>query len=239
MALRLIEMVVSEKASERVAALLQNQQVLDVKLARLANHEVLVRVLLDVSQSECVLDLLNKEFVGVEGFRLVLLTVDATLPRPEPEPAPPPPALEAKPAQTERVSREELYDDIHDASRLSAIYLVMVVLSTVVAAVGLLRDNVATIIGAMVIAPLLGPNVALALATTLADFGLARTALTAGAAGVGTVLLLSAGLGLVFPVDAAEMQIALRTHVELGDIAIALAAGAAGVLAFTPASRPR
>ena len=54
-------MVVSETASERVSALLQDREVLDVKLARLANHEVLARVLLDVSQSERVLDLLSKE----------------------------------------------------------------------------------------------------------------------------------------------------------------------------------
>ena len=40
----------------------------------------------------------------------------------------------------------------------------MVVLSTVVAAVGLMRGDTAIIIGAMVIAPLLGPNMGLALA---------------------------------------------------------------------------
>jgi len=234
MALRLIEMVLPEAASEQVPALLQGQQVLAVNLARLERNEVLVRVLLDVSHSEGVLDVLNKQFAGLEGFRLVLLPVEATLPRPEPEPAPAPAAApEVKPAQTERISREELYNDIHDAARLDAVYLVMVVLSTIVASVGLLRDNVATIIGAMVIAPLLGPNVALALATTLADFRLARTALKAGAAGVGVALVLSVALGLFFPADPAQTEIAVRTHVQLGDIAVALAAGAAGALAFT------
>ena len=42
-------------------------------------------------------------------------------------------------------------------ARLTRVYLGMVILSTVVAAVGLLNDNVAVIIGAMVIAPLLDP----------------------------------------------------------------------------------
>jgi len=36
-----------------------------------------------------------------------------------------------------------------------------------VVAIGLLKDNVAVVIGAMVIAPLLGPNLAMALGTAL------------------------------------------------------------------------
>jgi uncharacterized membrane protein len=42
-----------------------------------------------------------------------------------------------------------------------------------VAAIGLLNNNTAVVIGAMVIAPLLGPNIALALAT-FASPGLAH-----------------------------------------------------------------
>jgi uncharacterized membrane protein len=38
-----------------------------------------------------------------------------------------------------------------------------------VVAIGLLKDNVAVVIGAMVIAPLLGPNLAMALGTALGD----------------------------------------------------------------------
>jgi len=45
----------------------------------------------------------------------------------------------------------------------------MTILSTVVVAIGLLKNNVAVIIGAMVITPFLGPNVALSLSTNLAD----------------------------------------------------------------------
>jgi len=42
-------------------------------------------------------------------------------------------------------------------------------LSTVVDTVGLEDDNVAVVIGAMVIAPLLGPNTAFSFATALGD----------------------------------------------------------------------
>jgi uncharacterized membrane protein len=63
--------------------------------------------------------------------------------------------------------RESLYEEIEKSARLDVNYLALVMLSTVVAAIGLIEDNVAVVIGAMVIAPLLGPNLALALGTAL------------------------------------------------------------------------
>ncbi|MHC4493145.1 MAG: TIGR00341 family protein, partial [Planctomycetota bacterium] len=110
-----------------------------------------------------MLDVLERQFTGTEGFRVILLPVEATIPRPpEPEPEPEPPPRS-------RVGREELLDDLASGTRITTVYLALVVLSTIVAAVGLMRDNVAVVIGAMVIAPLLTPNVALALATALGD----------------------------------------------------------------------
>jgi uncharacterized hydrophobic protein (TIGR00341 family) len=102
-----------------------------------------------------------------------------------------------------------------------------------VASIGVLRDNLAVVIGAMVIAPLLGPNVALSLATTLGDGNLARTALKASAVGIGLALALSFAIGYFLDVDPSIHEIASRTDVGLSDAAIALAAGAAGALAFT------
>jgi len=75
--------------------------------------------------------------------------------------------------------------------------LAMVVLSTIVAAIGLYYNSVVMIIGAMVIAPLLGPNMAMALATTLGDLPLLWRAFRASLAGIGTVMVLSAILGVL------------------------------------------
>lgn len=129
--------------------------------------------------------------------------------------------------------REELYDDLGEASKLTRVYVVMVALSTLVAAVGLIRGDIAIIIGAMVIAPLLGPNVALSLASTLGDPHLARRPLKAMGVGVATAAVLSVLLGVSLRIDPSAPQLAARTQAGLGDIALALAAGAAGSLAFT------
>jgi hypothetical protein len=137
---------------------------LEHRQIRLSDGEVLVRILLDAEQSEAVLDLLDKRFTGKEGNRVVILAVEATLPRPEPESVEAPEQAKPEEKSPKRISREELYEDIKDSAQCSLIYLAMVVLSTIVAAIGLYYDSVTIIIGAMVIAPLLGPNMALSLA---------------------------------------------------------------------------
>jgi uncharacterized hydrophobic protein (TIGR00341 family) len=132
-----------------------------------------------------------------------------------------------------RISREELYQDILDVTQFSKVHLVMVILSTLVAAIGILRDNVAIIIGAMVIAPLLGLNVALSLATTLGDEKLGRTALKTTVVGILAALAVSVCLGIFIPLDTTIHEVASRTEVGFGDIALALASGTAGALSFT------
>ena len=59
------------------------------------------------------------------------------------------------------------------------------------AALGLLRDSEVIIIAAMVLAPLLGPNVALSLGTTLGDAGLSQKAIRANIHGILTALILA------------------------------------------------
>jgi uncharacterized hydrophobic protein (TIGR00341 family) len=201
------------------------------------------RILVSTSNTETITDALSQRFTHLDEFRLMLFTVEATLPLPE-ESAEEQAEEQASDEQTEqdtendqaawpRVSREELYQTVSQGAQLSHVYLVTVVLSTVVAAVGLLRGNVAIIIGAMVIAPLLGPNIALALASTLGDLKLVWRSVKTLLAGVAVASLLSLGIGFVVAVDPQSPEIAARTQVHLGDILLALAAGSAGALAIT------
>ena len=233
MALRLIEMVLREKDGAEVRELLKEHTVLEHRQIRLPDGEVLVRILLDAEKSEAVLDLLEKQYTGGEGNRVVILPVEATLPRNEPEPDTTPEQPPPEEKSPERISREELYEDIKDAARCTRVYLVMGVLSTVVAAIGLYYNSVAIIIGAMVIAPLLGPNMALALGTTLGDLSLLRRALLTALAGIATTMVLSVIIGLLLQVNPASPEVASRDGVALGDIVVALASGSAGALAFT------
>ncbi|AXS42753.1 TIGR00341 family protein [Breoghania sp. L-A4] len=228
-------MVLQEKDSGDVRELLENCMVIEHRQIRLADGEVLVRILLDAEQSETVLDLLEKRYTGEEGNRVVMLPVEATLPRADAEPETPAAPEQSAPEEktSERIGREELYEDIKNGAQLTRVYLAMVALSTVVAAIGLNHDSVAVIIGAMVIAPLLGPIVALSLGITLGDVSLLRHGLLTALAGVAAALALSVLIGMLLNVDSTLSELASRTRVGLGDIVLALASGCAGALAFT------
>jgi uncharacterized hydrophobic protein (TIGR00341 family) len=159
---------------------------------------------------------------------VVIVPVEATLPRPAEEEA-------EKPAEKppERIMVEELYQKVGGAVRVSRGYVLMIALASFVAALGLLKNDVAVIIGSMVIAPLLSPNKALSLATALADGDLARRSMRTIGAGVVTALLVAVPMGVLMEVDPSVRELALRSDVRHYYIFLALATGAAGAYTIT------
>ena len=85
----------------------------------------------------------------------------------------------------------------------------------------------------MVVAPLLGPNMAIALGLVLGDLPLVRRALVTASAGFTLTLVFAMLLGFLIGVDPTTPELASRTHVGIWDLVLALAAGCAGALAFT------
>ena len=239
MPLRQIEVVIPEYDKQAFEKLLENESVEHFWQDTSESSGFVLKVLVDAAQTENFLDQAEQVFSGRDDYRLIMTTVEATLPRYEEQEEETEKAEEKseepweKPLKGVRVSREELYSDISDGIKLSSIYILLVILSTIVAALGILRDNTAVVIGAMVIAPLLGPNVGLALATTLADMELGKKSLLSNITGLSVAFLLSVILGFILNVDISLYHISSRVEVQLSDIALALASGAAGVLAYT------
>ncbi len=232
MALRLIVLIIPSDCAPDVHQALEKLAVHDSWGEGLDARRHRVNILVSAGHSEDVLDELEKRFQHLEGFRLVILPVEAALPRASEGKRGEPAAAERK-FGASRLSREELYNDVADTSSFSAVYVAMVILSAVVATVGILRDSVVVVIGAMVIAPLLGPNVGLALGTTLGDLRLVRRSIMAVSLGASFALLVALVLGYFLGVDPQTGGIQSRLTVDLSDVALALAAGCAGTLAFT------
>lgn len=200
------------------------------------NH---VRLLADASETERLVDEIGLRFSSDGTFRLFLLPVEASLPRPkkpEPEEKEPEEVETGEAPPPQRVSREELYADLTEGLGVSGQFLVMVALAAIVAAIGLVRDSATVIIAAMVIAPLLKPNLALALGTTLGDLDLIRTSIRVNLAGMTLGLAMALGFGALFPIDPTTPEIALRTTVGPGDILLAGASGIAAALSVTTAA---
>ncbi len=135
--------------------------------------------------------------------------------------------------QSATSTREQLYEEISKNAVCNRNYLILVALSTLVAAIGLIENNVAVIIGAMVIAPLLGPNLALSLGISLGDLTLVRKAIFTSFAGVGLAILLSVLLGTTLALDEPGSELILRTHADFSSATLALASGAAAALSLT------
>lgn len=237
MAQRLVKIVLPEEYGKEAQELLRSQEALSFWQEESADGNSVISALTDSGRSEKIMDLFEKKYSSISGFQIVLLPVAASVPRTD---IPNDDLSTSSQAKTKtgkiisiRISREELYSDIVDSAKLSNIFVFMTMLSTIVVAIGLLKNNVAVIIGAMVIAPLLGPNVALALSTNLADKKLGLNALKTLLSGILIVLLLSVGMGYLFNTDKTIPEIAMRTRADYSDIILALASGCAGVLAFT------
>ncbi len=119
--------------------LLQDEAVVQVWYGQISEQETMLKILATAEETEHLMDLLNQRFASESWFRLILLQVAATIPRVEE-----PPKEEVTPGEEEaadlkkqeRISREELYEAVKDMAHLTRVYLGMVVLSTVVAAVG-------------------------------------------------------------------------------------------------------
>ena len=243
MALRMIEVFLPKAARTKVEIALEGKTVCDIWWDELSDKMLAVKILIHSEESQELLDVLEKKFALVDKFRIILFPVEATIPRvtaAEESSSQNGTGTEKKDTKQPRIptiSREELYGDIEDTIRFSWLHLLLVILSAIVAAVGIIGDNVAVIIGAMVIAPLLGPNVALSLATTLGDMDLARRALKANLLGIAIALFFSAVLGYLFgiPTENGEFihEVQSRTEVSVADMVLALAAGSAAALSFT------
>jgi uncharacterized hydrophobic protein (TIGR00341 family) len=239
MAERLIEIYTSwptEKLTQ-VLGEIRSGRVWASKAAGELNH---VRLLVDAAEAESVVDDVSSRFSSDGTFRLFLLPVEASLPRPpkrEPPETPGEPSIEAKePPPPQRVSREELYADLTEGLRVGWPFVVMVALAAVVAAIGLMRDSATIIIAAMVIAPLLKPNLALALGTTLGDLDLVRRAVRVSLVGLAVALAMSVATGAVIRFDPTRAELVARTRVDLADLLLAFASGVAAALSVTTAA---
>lgn len=207
-----------------------------VKIWRESTSEELVtKVLLNSECTEGALDTLQDKYSPLEGFRIIISSVEATLPleEEEEEEEEEKEKKEEKKTQTDRKSVQEIHQNMHDDAELSKTYVVLIVLAAIVGAIGVLRNDVAVIIGSMVIAPLISPIMALSLATTLADSDLAKNALITSIAGFALAIFVGILFGMGLNVSVNNPQIAARTEVSLLYILLALSAGVAGSLSIT------
>jgi len=224
--MKYVEVVVDAAGAGTIAAIAESFEVSDFRLGALGEDgKQSMRLLVADDKIQPVLDSLQNVLDTQPSARVAVLPVEIALPKPSEE--------ERKEEDAATAAREALYEGVEKNARLDLNFIVLVLLSTAVAAIGLIENNAAVVIGAMVIAPLLGPNLAFALGTALGDLSLMRKAALTTSVGVVLAVGLSFVIGVIWPFGDVSPELAARTRVWLDSVALALASGAAAALSLT------
>ena len=143
--------------------------------------------------------------------------------------------------QQSLLEEEDRLDALHRSydgeSRLNESFIVLTIGASLIATLGVLANNAAVVIGAMVVAPWILPLRVTVFAVLSGQPRLVSRSLITLAAGAGTTLFLSMGLGLIarsqglLLAEALPEQVTARLEPNILDLGIALAAGAVATYA--------
>lgn len=130
-----------------------------------------------------------------------------------------------------RKERAILFREVADsATDTNLPFWLVAFLSGAIATLGLLQGSAAVVIGAMLIAPLLGPLSGTAMAIAVGDARLfAQSGITLILVACG-IIALAAVITMAMPVTPMTAEIASRTHPNLIDLLIAIASGTAAAV---------
>ncbi|MEE4261374.1 MAG: TIGR00341 family protein [Desulfobacteraceae bacterium] len=121
----------------------------------------------------------------------------------------------------------DLFPALRQDSRLNSIYLVLMVLSTMLATVGLYLNSASVIIGAMLLAPLMAPIVSLSMGILRGDIKLFKNSIGKIVLGILIALLASALITRLFPYKPITDEMLARINPTLLDLAVAIISGIA------------
>ena len=218
--MRLLEIITENNKAIEIEKLLDKNFIIECWTYKSKNDQVITKVLIQDEYAKDLLASLEKK----SNHRVVIYPIEGTLPK-----------INSNGRVKEKikigkfisVSKEELYDDISEPVSLSMNFILMVFLSSVIAGIGILEDNIAIIIGAMVIAPFLGPNMSMAFGTTLGDWPIIKKSILTGVSATIIALLIS----MIWGFTANDMSaITIDPDIEYQDILLALICGFAGVI---------
>ncbi|QXT62476.1 TIGR00341 family protein [Tessaracoccus palaemonis] len=140
-----------------------------------------------------------------------------------------------EPSDIERLTARLLVTEGDDRGRKLSAFWVLIILSTVIASAGVMADSTATVIGAMIVAPLMTPILGTALSVVMARRRLILVNLGMVVAGALCVVVIAYLLGLtnqMLLVADTNAQIAARVTPRLIDLVAALATGVVGAFAM-------
>ncbi len=130
--------------------------------------------------------------------------------------------------------RTDVYKQIRRGARPKADFFVMIGLASAIAALGLMLNSPAVIIGAMLVAPLMSAIMGLGLGAIQADGKLLQLAGSAAIRGIALAIVVGFFSKLIIPTNGeVPAEIVSRTAPSLLDLGVALVSGLAGAYALS------
>lgn len=126
---------------------------------------------------------------------------------------------------------KELFITLRDSAKFSYIYLVLMVLSTLLATTGLFANSAPVVIGAMILAPLMSPIISLSMGVVRAEKMLLAKSSKTLLIGIGMALLASSLYSFAIPLDQITPEMRSRINPTFLDLMVAVFAGIAGAYA--------
>lgn len=143
--------------------------------------------------------------------------------------------LQVDGADIERMANKTLLSYGPNSGAKVSQFWILLALAGVIATAGVVSDSTATVIGAMIVAPLMTPILGSAFALVLADRHRAVRSLVTVVGGAALVIAIGIGFGLIEPLDViteGNSQVASRVSPRLLDLIAALATGLVGAFAL-------
>jgi len=125
----------------------------------------------------------------------------------------------------ERDERLALLQKLEENAQVNIDFIIMMVLSTSLASLGLLADSTAVVIGAMLVAPLMGPLVAAGHALVQGNLSMFRRSMVTTLIGLGIGFTASLFFGAINPGFEPTLEIEARGNPDLLDLGIAFFSG--------------
>ncbi|MBU1641965.1 TIGR00341 family protein [bacterium] len=126
---------------------------------------------------------------------------------------------------------QELFVTLRQSASVTSIFIMLMILSTLLATTGLFQNSVPVIIGAMILAPLMSPIVSFAMGVVRGEKELLTGSAITLLVGVMTALLFSCLFTYLMPLNILTDEMKSRLNPNILDLMVAIISGVAGAYA--------
>jgi uncharacterized hydrophobic protein (TIGR00341 family) len=185
----------------------------------------LIIITVSPNRTGFVLDHLMELGVGRVKGRISITDIEATIPRLRPR---------KQDRFLGRISIEELEENVTSLTKMNFNVISWIILSSILAALGLVMDDNVTLIAAMIISPLMGPLVALAFGAVTSNQKILREGVITASVGILITVVIGILVGAFYRISLDEPSafIIARGEPNIVNLVIAIASGLTAGICF-------